>query len=178
MLSSTRIVRLARLIVGFLRHVGPYEQVAPSRFQRLSTWAKRRGIAGESPLLLGIAHDAPGVTPAERIRFDCCIQVPEVFEPDGVIACQRTPGGDYAVTEYIGSWDLGPAYSAIFRRILNNPSLEVIGLPAIEIYPTARIGRRRGLAHVSIAIPVKLRKSLSTSKRGDSLTAGATMPAP
>jgi hypothetical protein len=73
---------------------------------------------------------------------------------------------------------LGPAYSAIFQRILSNPSLEVIGLPAIEIYSTARIGRRGGLAQVSIAIPVKLRKGLSTGMRGDSLTADATMPVP
>jgi AraC family transcriptional regulator len=106
-------------------------------------------------LLLGIAHDAPGITPAEKIRFDCCVQVPEAFAPDGDIACQRTQGGEFAITEYVGSWDLKPAYAGILERLASDSTVEVIGLPAIEIYQTTRVGQRHGLAQVSIAIPVK-----------------------
>jgi AraC family transcriptional regulator len=160
-LSATRIVRLARMIVAFIRQVGPYERVAASYFKRLTAWTRRRGIGGETPLLLGIAHDAPGITPAEKIRFDCCVQVPIAFDADGDIACQRTPGGDYAVTDYVGSWDLQPAYAAILERLRFNSTVEIIGLPTIEIYQTTRIGRRRGLAQVSIAIPVKPRTGFS-----------------
>ena len=116
-LSTTRIVRLARMIVAFIRQLGPYERVVADDFKRLTAWTRRRGVGGESPLLLGIAHDAPGITPAEKIRFDCCVQVPEVFDADGDIACQRTPGGEYAITDYVGSWDLQPAYAAIFERL-------------------------------------------------------------
>src|SRR5688572_27212337 len=76
-LSNTRIVRLAPLTVAFTRHLGPYERVSPDTFARLTAWALRRG--GGTPLLLGIARDAPGITPAARIRFDCCVQVPEPF---------------------------------------------------------------------------------------------------
>ena len=71
--------------------------------RRLTAWALRRG--GGTPLLLGIARDAPGITPAAKIRFDCCVQVPAPFEADGEIGCQRTPGGDHAITEYVGSWE-------------------------------------------------------------------------
>ena len=151
-LSPTRIVRLSRLTVAFLRHLGPYERVPPNNFARLTAWALRRG--GGTPLLLGIARDAPGITPAAKIRFDCCVQVPTTFEADGEIGCQRTPGGEYAITEYVGSWDLGPAYASIFERLGNMPTLDIIGLPAIEIYRTTRVGARDGLAQVSIAIPV------------------------
>ena len=77
----------------------------------MTAWALRRG--GGTPLLLGIARDAPGITPADKIRFDCCVQVPAAFEAEGEIGCQRTPGGDHAITEYVGSWDLGPAYASI-----------------------------------------------------------------
>jgi AraC family transcriptional regulator len=111
-------------------------------------------MAGDPPLLLGIAHDAPGITPPEKIRFDCCVQVPDVFAAEGEIACQRTPAGDYAITDYVGSWDLGPAYAAVFERLQADPAIEIIGLPAIEIFQTTRIGPRYGLAQVSIAIPV------------------------
>jgi AraC family transcriptional regulator len=157
-LSTTRIVRLARMIVAFTRQLGPYERVTSDDFKRLTAWTRRRGVDFESPLLLGIAHDPPSITPAEKIRFDCCVQVPEVFDADGDIACQRTPGGEHAVTDYVGSWDLRPAYVGILERLKSNPAVEVIGLPAIEIYQTTPVGPRHALAQVSIAIPVKARK--------------------
>lgn len=154
-LSPTRIVRLAPLTVGFIRHLGPYEQVSPDHFTRLLAWSHSRG---GTPLLLGVARDAPGITPASKIRFDCCVQVPAAFEADGDIACQRTPAGEYAVTEYVGSWDMGPAYESILERLRNNPHLELIGLPAMEIYRTTRVGQRDAMARASIAIPVRSRR--------------------
>jgi AraC family transcriptional regulator len=165
-LSTTRLVRLARMIVAFIRQVGPYERVAAGCFERLTAWTHRLGISGGSPLLLGIAHDAPSITPAERIRFDCCVQVPVAFDAEGEIACQRTPGGEYAITDYVGSWDLRPAYAAILERLSSNATVEILGLPAIEIYQTTGIGRHNGLAHISIAIPVRSRAGLSNISRG------------
>jgi AraC family transcriptional regulator len=154
-LSATRIVRLSPLTVAFMRHLGPYEAVTPDAFVHLTAWALRRG--GGTPLLLGIARDAPGITPAARIRFDCCIQVPSAFEAEGEIGCQRTPGGDHAITEYVGSWDLGPAYASIMERLGNMPALDIAGLPALEIYRTTPVGALDGLARVAIAIPVSRR---------------------
>ena len=155
-LSPTRIVRLARMTVGFIRHLGPYEQVSPDHFTRLLAWSRRRGDG--TPLLLGIARDAPGITPASKIRFDCCVQVPAAFDADGDVACQRTPAGEYAVTDYVGSWDMGPAYASVFERLRDDPALDIIGLPAIEIYRTTRVGQRDAMARASIAIPVRPRR--------------------
>jgi AraC family transcriptional regulator len=154
-LSSTRIVRLSPVTVAFSRHLGPYETVSPDSFARLTAWAERRN--GGTPLLMGIARDAPGITPPDRIRFDCCIQVAARFEAEGDIGCQRTPGGDFAITDYVGSWDLGPAYAAILDRLQQMRSIDIIGLPAVEIYRTTPVGARDGLARVAIAIPVERR---------------------
>lgn len=154
-LSPTRIVRLARMTVAFIGHVGPYEEVPADHFTRLLAWSHRRGSG--VPLLLGIARDAPGITPEQKLRFDCCVQVPSAFEPDGDIACQRTPAGEYAVTECVGSWDLGPAYSEIMNRLHQSPALAIVGLPAIEIYRTTQVGQADTVARVSIAIPIKRR---------------------
>ena len=161
-LSTTRIVRLSPMTVAFKRHLGPYEQVSPDNFAHVMAWARasnrpaggRASYTGGTPLLLGIARDAPGITPADKIRFDCCVQVPATFETDGEIGCQRTPGGDHAITEYVGSWDLGPAYQSILERLGKMPKLDIIGLPAVEIYRTTQIGSLDGLARVAIAIPV------------------------
>jgi len=108
-------------------------------------------------LLLGVAHDAPGITPPGKLRFDCCVQVPAAFDADGDIGFQRTPAGEYAMTDYVGSWDMRTAYDSILERLWHTPTLEIIGLPAIEIYRTTRVGQRDGLAEVSIAIPVRSR---------------------
>jgi AraC family transcriptional regulator len=148
------------MTVGFIRHLGPYEQVPPDHFTRLLAWSRRRGDG--TPLLLGIARDAPGITPAGKIRFDCCVQAPAAFEADGDIACQRTPAGEYAVTDYVGSWDMGPAYASILDRLRHNPDLDIIGLPAIELYRTTRVGQRDAMARASIAIPVRSRRALAT----------------
>ena len=155
-LSPTRVVRLARMTVGFIHHVGPYEEVPSDHFRRLLAWSHKRGDG--TPLLLGIARDAPGVTPASKIRFDCCVQVPAAFDGDGDIACQRTPAGEYAVTDYVGSWDMGPAYASIFERLGEHHGLDIVGLPAIEIYRTSRVGQRDAMARASIAIPVRPRR--------------------
>jgi AraC family transcriptional regulator len=154
-LSTTRIFRLSPMTVAFKRHLGPYENVSPDDFAQVMAWALRRG--GGTPLLVGIARDAPGITPADKIRFDCCVQVPAAFEADGEIGCQRTPGGDHAITEYVGSWDLGPAYASIIERLATMPAIDIIGLPALEIYRTTEVGARDGLARVAIAIPVATR---------------------
>jgi AraC family transcriptional regulator len=161
-LSTTRIVQLEPLTVAFLRHLGPYEDVPPEYFARLTAWALRRG--GGTPLLLGIARDSPGITATAKIRFDCCVQVPAPFDADGEIGCQHTPGGDHAITEYVGSWDLLPAYTSILERLGHMPALDIIGLPSIQIYRTTEVGARDGLARVAIALPVAMR-GLTVSAR-------------
>ena len=40
-----------------------------------------------------------------------------MFDADSDIGRQRTPAGDYAVTEYVGSWDMRPAYDLILDRL-------------------------------------------------------------
>jgi AraC family transcriptional regulator len=171
-LSTTRIVRLSPLTVAFKRHLGPYEQVSPDDFACVTAWALasnrpaggRASYTGGTPLLLGIARDAPGITPADKIRFDCCVQVPAPFDTDGEIGCQRTPGGDHAITEYVGSWNLGPAYGSILERLHKMAGLDIIGLPAIEIYRTTQVGARDGLARVAIAIPVATRGVMASNR--------------
>ncbi len=124
-------------------------------------------------MLLGIARDAPGITPDDKIRFDCCIQVPSAFEPRGDIACQLTPDGEYAVTDYVGSWDMGPAYGSIFERLGNRADLEIIGLPAIEIYRTTQVGQRDSIARVSVAIPVRQIRRMRIERAAEARSAKA-----
>jgi hypothetical protein len=44
------------------------------------------------------------------------------------------------------------------HHLRNHPDLDIIGLPAIEIYRMTRVGQRDAMARASIAIPVRSRR--------------------
>jgi AraC family transcriptional regulator len=82
-ISETKIRRLRRVHLAFLRHTGPYEAVPESLFDILGDWAARRGLLADSdgrpPIWMGIGHDAPHTTRPENQRFDAALVVPAAF---------------------------------------------------------------------------------------------------
>jgi AraC family transcriptional regulator len=156
-LSTTRVVPLRSVHLAFRRHVGPYEAVPETLFDELEAWAMRRRLTGPR-VWMGIGHDAPGITPAEQLRFDAALVVPEPFAPDGAIAHQRFEGGSFAVTTHAGSYDTLPqAYAEIFPRLFALPGHRLVGLPAVEIYNTTRVNVRHRLNHTDLCLPVVAR---------------------
>ena len=153
-ISETKIRRLHRAHLAFIRHVGPYEAVTDSLFDTLENWATGHGLAGPR-IWMGIGHDAPGTTSAERLRFDAAVVVPAAFNPSGPIGHQVFEGGEFAVTTHAGPFDTLPAaYAAIFPRVTQLPKHRLIGLPAVEIYQTARVNSRLQLNVTDICLPV------------------------
>lgn len=153
-ISATKVIPMRPVHLAFRRHRGPYESVPESLFDDLEAWAARRGIPGP-PVWMGIGHDAPGTTPAERLRFDAALVVPGPFAPDGNIGHQVLPGGPFAVTTHVGPYETLPAaYGAIFPRLLALPGYQLVGLPAVEIYHTTRVNVRYRLNHTDVCLPV------------------------
>ena len=156
-ISATKIDELAELPVAFIRHIGPYEEVDADAWARLVAWAEGRGLAAP-PLLLGIALDAPGITPVDKMRFDSALRTAEPFEADGEIGFQIVPGGLYGVTTHIGPYTtLEKAYRAAFERLAKLRRYRVIGLPSVEIYHATRISPDYELNQTDICIPLALR---------------------
>ncbi len=134
--SRTRVAELADLTVAFIRHVGPYDSVPPALWDQLAT-------RGTGPtVLLGLVHDAPGITPPERCRFDAAVRIAGSASRaviDG-IATQRIPGGTFAITTHVGPYrTLGEAYRIAFDRIAKMRRHKPAGLPVIEIYSATTI---------------------------------------
>ena len=153
-LSSTKIVRLRAMHLAFLRHIGPYESVPNTLFDRLEQWAAQRRVPGPR-VWLGIGHDAPIATPAEHLRFDAALVVPDPFEADGRVGYQKLAGGEFAVTTHAGSFETLPvAYGAIFPRVIALPGYQMIGLPAVEIYHSAIVNTQLRLNQTDIYLPV------------------------
>jgi AraC family transcriptional regulator len=159
-LSPTTIRTLRSLPVLFQRHVGPYDEVPPTAWRRVQAAAASRGIATQG-LLLGVAHDAPGLTEPARCRFDACIVVDgpaaAAWRPTNGVGAQLLPGGPFATTTYVGPYSgLADAYRVIVERIMaRTPHVELVGLPAIESYHTTVINPDASLNETEIALPVR-----------------------
>ncbi len=177
-LSSTVIRTLQPMSLAFIRHTGPYEKVALDSWDKLIDWARRRGIPGGvgtgagggtgSPararptdpyILLGIAHDAPGITKPQHLRFDAAIRIPDSagdFRSSKRVGHQRFPGGLFALTTTVGPFtSLPAAYHEIFRRLRTNRSLACLGVPCLEFYRVNRVVTDVAIVNTEIAIPVR-----------------------
>lgn len=156
-LSTVRVVKLHPIPVIFLRNYGPYESVDPALFDQLLGWASAQGDDHGEPTLLGVAHDPPGITPEDRLRFDACLMVRGAVQLEPPLSFQELPGGHYGIASYVGPF--GPtmeaAYFEITQAILEMRRVELIGLPSIEMYRTTQIDPDRRLNHTDIYIPVK-----------------------
>ncbi len=166
-LSETKVRRMAQLDVAFIRHVGPYEAVPDTPWHRLAEWARARRLPMDL-IFLGIAHDAPGVTPPDKLRFDAAIVVPEAFAADrsivgsidGSIGHQVLLPAEFAVTTHIGHFrTLGQAYGTIVNRVGRLKGYSFGGLPCIEFYRTTRVDANHEMNHTEIYIPVSRTKS-------------------
>lgn len=152
-LSDTRMTRMAQLDLAFIRHVGPYEAVPDTLWHRLAEWAKAKGLRHDL-VFLGIAHDSPGVTSADHLRFDAAIVVAEPFSARGSIGHQVLDAANYAVTTHVGHYrSLSQAYASIVQRIAQLKGYRIGAPPTVEVYRTTRVDATNEMNHTDIYIP-------------------------
>lgn len=160
-LSSTVVRTLQPMSLAFIRHTGPYEHVPIGLWDTLSDWARRNHIPAPY-VLLGIAHDAPGITNPENLRFDAAIRVPGEFRSGRRVGHQRFAGGLFAFTTSVGPFtSLPAAYKEIFRRVRRwggDRSLACLGVPCLEFYRVNRVVADLAIVNTEIAIPVRRRR--------------------
>lgn len=157
-LSSTVVRTLHPMSLAFIRHTGPYENVPLDMWDKLTNWARNHNIP-HPYALIGIAHDAPGITPPDKLRFDAAIRVPDAFKSKGRVAHQQLDGGLYALTTSVGPFtSLPAAYAEIMQRIHRDRSLKCLGVPCLEFYRVNRVVSDLAIVHTEIAIPVRRRR--------------------
>ncbi len=131
---NVSIRSLPRQRVAFRRHVGAYDCCGASWEVFLSEIGAL-GLLGPGVRLLGLCHDDPKVTAAERVRYDCCVPVGEDFEPSGEIGVQFVAGGDYAVATHQGPYDrLGETYDGLIGQWVPRSGRQLRAVPCFEIY--------------------------------------------
>lgn len=105
------IVERQPVKVAYQRYTGPFGEPI-GRFWRttVSPWLADHGLL-DCPRY-GVTLDNPATTPAEKCRYDACVELPRGLELSD--AEQRIiPGGRYAVTHFTGTGaEIGAAWGA------------------------------------------------------------------
>jgi len=122
------------MLVGFVRHVGPYQDCAPA-WDTLCCTLGPEGLLGGNAKMIGVSHDDPDVIAPTDLRYDACITVPSDFTGINDVAVKTIAGGRYAMTTHIGSYEnLGTTYRQIFGQWLSQSNYESADKSCFEIY--------------------------------------------
>ena len=152
--STSSAVLLQAAHVAFVRRVGPYELIDPDEYATVLGWVGRSGL---DPIgVVGIAHDAPGITPAARLRFDVGVQVTRAFQSTRDVGYQLLPERWSAATSYVGPFSgLAAAYHAAFQGASSLQGFEVLGLPVEERYLSSALLTHQTIQTTQIMIPLR-----------------------
>ncbi|HGY5075458.1 DNA gyrase inhibitor SbmC [Citrobacter freundii] len=143
-----------RRIAGF-HMVGPWEHTVKQGFEQLVMWVDGNQIV---PLeWIAVYYDNPDVVPADKLRCDTVVSVPEGFEipenSEGVIMTELA-GGDYAVAvARVENHDFATPWYQFFDRLLQDSSWQLSAKPCFEIYRNN--GAEDGYWDIEMYVPVQ-----------------------
>ena len=154
---NVRVQELPSQRVAYMRYVGPYgARGIPELWNRFVTWAQARGLDLEKSPRLGVAHDDPAITQAEKCRYDACIVVPADFQPDRWVNVTDIPGGRFAIAEFTGTaHDIEGAWDRVFKTWLPNSGFQPDDRPCLEVYRGRSVDDKTGIFLCELCLPVK-----------------------
>ena len=149
------VKELPSMKVVFLSHAGPYSQVG-AVWGRLMNWAGMRGLLGPQTRMIGIVHDDPEITPADKIRYDAAVVVNRPVQPEGEFGVREIPGGKYAVFTHHGPYDtLERTYKRFFGGWLPKSGCELRDGEAFEEYLNSAMNTRPEDLLTRMHVPVR-----------------------
>ncbi len=134
MMMNVVIKEVAPMEVAYVRHVGPYIECGTA-WEKLCTHLAPLGLLGGQAKMVGLSHDDPDVTPAEKIRYDACITLDEDFSPTEEVGVKTIAGGEYAVTTHFGPYEkLSETYAQLCGEWLLTCGRTAANQPCFEVY--------------------------------------------
>jgi len=119
---------------AFIRHIGPYAE-AGATWDKLKNWASTHNLDFAKTLFIGIGHDDPDITPAEKLRYDACLSINDDIKPEGEVGVQTLRGGEYAVVTHKGPYhELSGVYSWFIGTWLPQSGREPDKVSCFQIY--------------------------------------------
>ncbi len=128
---------LPPLRLAYMRHTGPYGPAGIGQlWQRFSAWCGQHGLMNPRRKMYGISQDNPEITPADKCRYDACIEVDDAFKPQGEVGVQSFGGGRYACGRFTGTpgADVHDAWTYMFAEWLPKSGYQADDKPGLELY--------------------------------------------
>lgn len=157
MRSTIEIAERPELVVAYVEHVGPYEEIGAA-VEEIVGWAAARGWpGGPDALVLGLYLDDPETTERSMLRSRACVTVPPgtPVGDDRRVGTMTIPGGMFAVGHFeIDPDEYGRAWGAVadyvrgsghaaddrmcYEVYLNNPAEHPEGKHLVDICEPVR----------------------------------------
>lgn len=135
-LKSPKFVELENKKSIYIRLSGAYNELDFSgTYAKLWNFVKEQKLYSAGIESIGIYHDDPKVTEANKLRSDVCLVIHKPVQPKGEIGVKEIQGGRYAVFLYQGPYNtLGVVYDTIFVQWLPESGCELRNVPMFEKY--------------------------------------------
>ncbi|HOX60305.1 MAG TPA: AraC family transcriptional regulator [Verrucomicrobiota bacterium] len=151
-----RIVNRSEKQAVFVRRTGAYKESASAAWEAVCGFAYPRGLVQADREFIGISHDDPQITSADKLRYDACITVSQPVKPEGEVGVQKVAGGRYAVFLHEGPYEnLIRTYQVIFGEWLPSSGQELRDVPSFELYLNTPQDTRPENLKTEIYIPLK-----------------------
>jgi AraC family transcriptional regulator len=130
-----KIKELKNKKVVYVRGIGNYNESAGIAWGKVCDFAGKNKLFGFKTEMIGVSHDDPKITEAEKLRYDACIVINKDVKPEGEVGVKEITGGKYAIFKHVGSYDtLNETYNAIYRVWLPESGMQLRELPCLEKY--------------------------------------------
>ncbi|MDP4185667.1 MAG: GyrI-like domain-containing protein [Bacteroidota bacterium] len=151
------IKELKDVQVIYTTAIGVYGDENTSRaWEQICTYAKEKRLFGFGTEFIGIGHDNPSITEPEKCRYDACITVKKVIEPEGNIGVKMIQGGKYAIFKLKGPYTLlADAYDYIFGKWVSENGIELGERPPFEKYLNSPDDTKPEKLETEIYVPIK-----------------------
>ena len=144
--------------VAYLRHVGPYGGSGiAAAWQRFAAWCGAAGLMQPRRRMFGVCLDDPTITPPEKCRYDCAVEVDAAFTPSGEIGLETVAGGRYACARFSGvAAEVREAWNRLVVGWLPQSRYQPDDRPALEIYePDFVVDEKTGAFPCLLCMPVR-----------------------
>ncbi|MAU02031.1 MAG: AraC family transcriptional regulator [Anaerolineaceae bacterium] len=132
---KSKIVHLEPKTVLFVRKTGPYSEASTAAFGALMPFAYSHKLIGKETQMIGISHDSPDITDADKLRYDACITLNQSVQPQGEFSLQTIVGGRYAIFVHKGPYEnFDETYRLIFGQWLARSGEQLRDDPIFERY--------------------------------------------
>lgn len=142
--------------VAYVRHVGPYGGGGISAlWLEFERWIRAHGLRRPGTLTIGIGHDAPSISAADKLRYDCCLVVDTAFKADRAVNMAELPGGKYAILPFKGQpADLSAAWERFWMGWLPGSGYQPEDRPCLELRPDFETSATEGHVRCQLCLPV------------------------